>query len=48
MKPGIPILLNNSLNVNEHICERPENAMEVFTKTSMDAIAIQNYVFSKR
>ena len=47
-KTGVPILLNTSLNVNEPICESPENAMEVFTKTSMDAIAIQNYVFSKK
>jgi len=48
LKTGVPILLNTSLNVNEPICESPENAIEVFTKTSMDAIAIQNWVFSKK
>ena len=35
-KTGVPVLLNTSLNVNEPICENPENAIEIFTKTSMD------------
>ena len=47
-KTGIPILLNTSLNVNEPICESPENAIEIFTKTSMDAIVIQNWLFKKK
>ena len=37
-KTGVPVLLNTSLNVNEPICENPENAFEIFTKTSMDAL----------
>lgn len=44
---NIPVLLNTSLNVNEPICESPENAFEVFTKTSMDALIIENWLFLK-
>lgn len=44
---NIPVLLNTSLNVNEPICESPENAFEVFTKTSMDALVIENWLFLK-
>ena len=43
----IPILLNTSLNVNEPICENPENAFEIFTKTSMDVLVIQDWVLTK-
>lgn len=43
-KKGISIFLNTLLNVNEPICKNPENTMEVSSKTSIDAIAIQNYV----
>ena len=46
-KTNIPVLLNTSLNVNEPICENPENAFEIFTKTSMDALVIQNWVLTK-
>ena len=46
-KTGVPVLLNTSLNVNEPICENPENALEIFTKTSMDALVIQNWVLTK-
>ncbi|WP_440680341.1 carbamoyltransferase family protein [Candidatus Pelagibacter sp. HIMB1636] len=44
---NIPVLLNTSLNVNEPICESPENALEVFTKTSMDALIIENWLLLK-
>ena len=44
---GVPVLLNTSLNVNEPICENPENAFEIFTKTSMDALVMQNWIFTK-
>lgn len=44
---GIPMLLNTSLNVDEPICENPNNAFEVFTKTSMDMLVLQNWVLSK-
>ena len=47
-KSGTFALLNTSLNVNEPICENPENALEIFTKTSMDAIVIQNWILTKK
>ena len=47
-KTCIPMLLNTSLNVNEPICENPENAFEIFSKTSMYLIAIQNCVLLKK
>ncbi len=46
-KTYVPVLLNTSLNVNEPICENPENAFEIFSKTSMDMIVIQNWIFEK-
>ena len=46
-KTGIPIILNTSLNINEPICENPENALEIFTKTSMDMMVMQNWVMWK-
>ena len=44
---GTPVLLNTSLNINEPICENPENAFEIFSKTSMDALVIENWVLTK-
>ena len=46
-KTNVPVLLNTSLNVNEPICENPENAFEIFSKTSMDMLVVQNWVFEK-
>ncbi len=45
---GIPILLNTSLNVNEPICENPENAYEIFTQTLMDVLVLEQWVFIKK
>ena len=45
---SIPVILNTSLNINEPICENPENALEIFTKTSMDALIIQNWILTKK
>ena len=45
---GIPIILNTSLNVDEPICENPENALEIFSKTSMDMLVLQNWVLIKK
>ena len=45
---GTPILLNTSLNVNGPICRDPNDALEVFTKTNMDTIVLQNWVISKK
>ena len=42
------MILNTSLNVNEPICESPENALEVFLKTSMDVLVLQNWILTKK
>lgn len=42
---GVPVVLNTSLNVaGEPICCSPEDAIDCFLKTRMDAIALGNYL----
>jgi len=45
---GIPIILNTSLNIDEPICENPDNALEIFSKSSMDMLVLQNWVLEKK
>ena len=45
---GVPVLLNTSLNVNEPMCESPNQAFNVFTSSSMDVLVLQNYVLVKK
>jgi len=45
---GTPILLNTSLNVNGPISRDPNDALEVFTKTNMDALVLENWIISKK
>ena len=45
---GVPILLNTSLNVNGPISRDPNDALEVFTKTNMDSIVLENWIISKK
>ncbi|HEV2426200.1 MAG TPA: carbamoyltransferase C-terminal domain-containing protein [Terriglobia bacterium] len=44
---GVPIVLNTSFNENEPIVCRPEEAIECFMRTRMDALAIGNYLVRK-
>jgi carbamoyltransferase len=44
---GVPIVLNTSFNENEPIVCRPEEAIECFLRTRMDALAIGNYLIQK-
>jgi carbamoyltransferase len=44
---GIPVVLNTSFNENEPIVCRPEEAIECFLRTRMDALAVGNYLVSK-
>ncbi len=44
---GVPIVLNTSFNENEPIVCRPEEAIECFLRTRMDALAIGNYLIEK-
>jgi carbamoyltransferase len=44
---GVPVLLNTSFNENEPIVCQPEEAIECFLRTKMDALAIGNYLVRK-
>ena len=45
---GVPVVLNTSLNVNgQPIVETPEEALELFNSSDIDAIVIDNKMFLK-
>ncbi|MBI1748987.1 MAG: carbamoyltransferase [Acidobacteria bacterium] len=44
---GVPVLLNTSFNENEPIVCRPEEAIDCFLRTPMDAVIIGNYLVEK-
>ena len=45
---GVPVLLNTSFNVNgEPIVETPENAINCFINTDIDALLIENFILIK-
>jgi len=46
-KTGIPVLLNTSFNENEPIVCRPEEAIDCFQRTRMDALAIGPFLALK-
>ena len=46
-KTGIPVLLNTSFNENEPIVCKPEEAIDCFERTRMDAIAIGPFLALK-
>jgi len=41
-KTGVPVLLNTSFNENEPIVNTPEEALDCFFRTSMDAVVVEN------
>ena len=46
---GVPIVLNTSFNIRgEPIVHQPEQAIECFLKTGMDALFLGDYVLTKR
>jgi carbamoyltransferase len=45
---GVPVVLNTSFNENEPIVCTPDEAVECFARTKMDALAIGNYLVQKR
>ena len=46
---GVPVVLNTSFNIRgEPIVHRPEQAIECFLRTGMDALFLGNYVLTKR
>ena len=44
---GVPVVLNTSFNENEPIVCTPEEAIECYLRTKMDALAIGNYLVTK-
>ena len=44
----VPILLNTSFNENEPIVENPEQAIDCFIRTDMDALVIENILLLKK
>jgi carbamoyltransferase len=47
-RTGVPILLNTSFNENEPIVHRPEEALDCFLRTRMDAIVLGRSLVTKR
>lgn len=48
-KSGVPILLNTSFNIaGEPIVETPQDAIECFKKTALNALVIGNYIVRKK
>ena len=45
---NVPALLNTSLNINEPINNDPLTAYQTFTKSNIDILVMQNYVFTKK
>src|SRR5256885_7415780 len=46
-KTGVPVVLNTSFNENEPIVCAPEEAIDCFKRTRMDALAIGSYLATK-
>jgi carbamoyltransferase len=44
---NVPILLNTSFNENEPVVCKPEEALDCFLRTSMDAIVLGKWVISR-
>jgi carbamoyltransferase len=44
---GVPVILNTSFNENEPIVETPEQALDCFLRTRMDALVINNTIIHR-
>ena len=44
---GVPVVLNTSFNENEPIVCSPADAIDCFSRTRMDALAIGNYLVQR-
>jgi carbamoyltransferase len=47
-KTGTPVVLNTSFNENEPIVESPEQALDCFLRTDMDAVVIENTLVRRK
>lgn len=43
-----PMLLNTSLNIDEPICESPQDVINSFSSTNIDCIILQNYILIRK
>jgi len=43
----VPVVLNTSFNDNEPIVCRPEEALDCFLRTQMDALVLGNYLITR-
>ncbi len=46
-RTGVPVLLNTSFNENEPIVHRPDEALDCFLRTRMDALVLGPFVVAK-
>jgi len=46
-RTGVPVVLNTSFNENEPVVCRPQEAIDCFLRTKMDALVIGNYLLQK-
>ena len=44
---GVPMVLNTSFNDNEPIVCRPEEALDCFLRTQMDALVLGDFLITK-
>jgi len=44
---GVPVVLNTSFNDNEPIVCRPEEALDCFLRTRMDALAMGDFLLTR-
>jgi carbamoyltransferase len=44
---GVPLVVNTSFNDNEPVVNRPEEALDCFLRTEMDAVAVGNMLLTK-
>jgi carbamoyltransferase len=45
---GVPMVLNTSFNDNEPIVCRPEEALNCFLRTQMDALVLGDFLITKK
>ena len=46
-RTGVPLVVNTSFNDNEPVVNRPEEALDCFLRTEMDAVVVGNYLITK-
>jgi carbamoyltransferase len=46
-RTGVPVLLNTSFNENEPIVHRPDEALDCFFRTGLDAVVLGQWILEK-